>query len=62
MVVYSVVNKKSFGEVTELRKKIERIKDAPQIPMVLVSDPFVIFFNRICSHFSYLVRSVTNVI
>lgn len=37
LVVYSVVNKKSFLEVTELRKKIERIKDSPQVPMVLVS-------------------------
>ena len=36
LVVYSVVNKKSFAEVAELRKKIERIKDSPQIPMVLV--------------------------
>ena len=37
LVVYSVVNRKSFNEVSELRKKIERIKDNPQIPMVLVS-------------------------
>merc|ERR1712137_718142 len=38
LVVYSVVNKKSFAEVAELRKKIERIKDSPQIPMVLVGN------------------------
>ena len=38
LVVYSVVNKKSFLEVTELRKKIERIKDSPQVPMVLVGN------------------------
>ena len=37
LVVYSVTNKKSFHEVNDLRKKIERIKDSPDIPMVLVS-------------------------
>jgi GTPase KRas protein len=37
LVVYSVVNRKSFNEVTPLRQKIERIKDSKDIPMVLVS-------------------------
>lgn len=45
LVVYSVVNKKSFAEVSELRKKIERIKDSPQIPMVLVSNSFFSFIE-----------------
>jgi len=38
LVVYSVVNKKSFQEVTPLRQKIERIKDSKNIPMVLVGN------------------------
>ena len=42
LVVYSVVNRKSFNEVTPLRQKIERIKDSKDIPMVLVS----IFFKK----------------
>lgn len=39
LVVYSVVNRKSFNEVTPLREKIKRIKDAKTVPMVLVSGP-----------------------
>lgn len=38
LVVYSVVNRKSFNEVTPLRQKIERIKDSKNIPMVLVGN------------------------
>ena len=37
LVVYSIVNKKSFTQVRKLREKIERIKDTTKIPMVLVS-------------------------
>eukprot|EP00276_Gloeochaete_wittrockiana_P013526 CAMPEP_0184331600 /NCGR_PEP_ID=MMETSP1089-20130417/898_1 /TAXON_ID=38269 ORGANISM="Gloeochaete wittrockiana, Strain SAG46.84" /NCGR_SAMPLE_ID=MMETSP1089 /ASSEMBLY_ACC=CAM_ASM_000445 /LENGTH=202 /DNA_ID=CAMNT_0026654593 /DNA_START=180 /DNA_END=788 /DNA_ORIENTATION=+ len=38
LVVYSIVNRKSFGEVAVLRQKIERIKDSKEIPMVLVGN------------------------
>eukprot|EP00168_Porphyra_purpurea_P007550 TRINITY_DN19501_c0_g1_i1.p2 TRINITY_DN19501_c0_g1~~TRINITY_DN19501_c0_g1_i1.p2 ORF type:complete len:201 (+),score=55.46 TRINITY_DN19501_c0_g1_i1:178-780(+) len=38
LVVYSVVNRKSFNEVTPLREKIKRIKDAKTVPMVLVGN------------------------
>eukprot|EP00011_Vannellida_sp_DIVA3-517-6-12_P010126 CAMPEP_0114611720 /NCGR_PEP_ID=MMETSP0168-20121206/4261_1 /TAXON_ID=95228 ORGANISM="Vannella sp., Strain DIVA3 517/6/12" /NCGR_SAMPLE_ID=MMETSP0168 /ASSEMBLY_ACC=CAM_ASM_000044 /LENGTH=200 /DNA_ID=CAMNT_0001822701 /DNA_START=193 /DNA_END=795 /DNA_ORIENTATION=+ len=38
LVVYSVVNRKSFNEVTPLRQKIERIKDSKTVPMVLVGN------------------------
>merc|ERR1712130_381341 len=38
LVVYSVTNKKSFHEVNDLRKKIERIKDSSDVPMVLVGN------------------------
>ena len=40
-MVYSVTNKKSFSEVLELRKKIERIKDSSDVPMVLVRTPLI---------------------
>ena len=36
LVVYSVINRKSFREVRPLREKIHRIKDAKKVPMVLV--------------------------
>ena len=36
LVVYSIVNKKSFSEVSTLRQKIERVKEGSKIAMVLV--------------------------
>jgi len=35
VVVYSIVNKKSFNEVTPLVEKIRRIKDNDKVPMIL---------------------------
>jgi GTPase SAR1 family protein len=36
LVVYSIINKKSFLDVTPLRQKIERIQETNSVPMVLV--------------------------
>eukprot|EP01094_Clydonella_sp_ATCC50884_P003677 TRINITY_DN127_c0_g1_i4.p2 TRINITY_DN127_c0_g1~~TRINITY_DN127_c0_g1_i4.p2 ORF type:complete len:207 (+),score=104.54 TRINITY_DN127_c0_g1_i4:30-623(+) len=38
LVVYSVINRKSFREVRPLRDKIHRIKDAKKVPLVLVAN------------------------
>jgi len=38
LVVYSVINRKSFREVRPLREKIHRIKDAKKVPLVLVAN------------------------
>jgi len=35
VVVYSIVNKKSFSEITPLVEKIRRIKDSDRVPMIL---------------------------
>jgi len=36
LVVYSIVDQKSFNEVTEFRSRILRVKDTSTVPMVIV--------------------------
>lgn len=45
LVVYSIINKKSFLDVTPLRQKIERIQETNSVPMVLVRSSFSTPYN-----------------
>jgi len=38
LVVYSIVDQKSFNEVTEFRSRILRVKDTSTVPMVIVGN------------------------
>ena len=37
LVVYSVINKKSFLEINNLRQRVLRVQELSNVPMVLVS-------------------------
>jgi len=46
VIVYSIVDKKSFQEVTEFRDRIFRVKDRDKVPMVLVGNKCDLEANR----------------
>lgn len=47
LIVYSVINRKSFREVKPLRDKIHRIKDRKDVPMVLVGNKVDLADDRV---------------
>ena len=38
MIVFAVNNAKSFEDITQYREQIKRVKDAEEVPMVMVGN------------------------
>jgi small GTP-binding protein len=46
VVVYASNNKESFNEVNQIRKRIERVKNSKDFPMILVANKYDLETNR----------------
>jgi len=50
LCVYSITNRSSFDEINNFRDQIKRVKDADQVPMVIVGNKMDLESERVVSH------------